>query len=125
MQYLNSKTTRVLGIIIILCTGCIASPDSGPCDYHPESFNMKIIDVVEDTTNPNHYNVWVDFDGNIPYTGRPYLFEKIRNVLTSKQFISKNNIKPGNVYTGVLYVRMTDRQDCESEIFDWNQHFTE
>ncbi len=106
-----------LGIFI----SCGNHSNSGPCDYTQEKFNMRVIDISEDPNDENMYIVLVDFDGNIEYADGSHTFAEIRDVKTDIDFVIRNSIKEGNIYTGTVHKKVEGTGDCEDQIIDWDQ----
>jgi hypothetical protein len=116
------KINKIL-IFITLSTfySCSTSSPSGPCEYVEEKFNMRVLDVIEDPNDTNLYIVPVDFDGNISYASGTHTFSEVRNVVTDYDFIVRNEIRPGSIYTGTAHIKVEGTGNCEKEIIDWNQ----
>jgi len=100
---------------------CNDAKSTGPCDYTKEKFNMRVIDVSEDSENENMYIVLVDFDGNVKWANETHTMSEIRNVTTDYDFIIRNNIRNGAVYTGTVHKKVEGSGNCDEEIVDWNQ----
>jgi hypothetical protein len=117
---------KQLGFVIALVSittlfSCSDTSNSGPCDYTQEKFNMRIIDVLEDPENENMFIVQVDFDGNVSYADQSLTLGEVRNVETNLDFVVRNNIKPGNIYSGTAHIKVEGTGECEDQIIDWDQ----
>ncbi|UTW66108.1 hypothetical protein KFE94_15855 [bacterium SCSIO 12643] len=104
-----------------MLVSCGNNTNSGPCDYTQEKFNMRIIDVSEDPHDKNMYIVLVDFDGNIEYAEGTHTFAEIRDVKTDVDFVVRNHIEEGNIYTGTVHKKVEGTGNCEDQIIDWDQ----
>ncbi len=114
-----------LNILIILAISslysCADPSSSGPCEYSEEKFKMHVVEVQPDTTQENMFIVWVDFDGNIEWANSPQKFSEVRNVATDLEFLDKNHIQPGMIYSGTFYKIVAGSGNCDEFIVDWDQ----
>lgn len=116
-----SITSMFIFLALGMLVSCGNNTNSGPCDYTQEKFNMRIIDISEDPNDKNLYNVLVDFDGNISYAEGTHTFAEVRDVKTDVNFVERNSIKVGNIYTGTVHKKVEGSGDCEDQIIDWDQ----
>lgn len=103
---------------LLLIAGC--NQPSGPCDWHIQRVEAKVIAIEpyqQNAAGDSLYHVVVEFDGSI-YAEKKHDLGDLRDFEFTKASLKTNNIRLGNIYKATVSEVKTG--NCKSPVLSFD-----